>query len=168
MAYTYSKISSVTVGSGGSSSIDFIAIPQNYTDLKVVCSLRGTYAGAGDDVNVYFNGTNTNRSGKLLYGTGSSAASVGVNNHINLYPGSTATALTFSNGEFYIPNYTSSNFKSISGDSVTENNATLAYTDLTASLWSSTAAITSMTIYPQSGSWVQYSTATLYGIKAEV
>ncbi len=165
MATTYEAIATVTVGSGGAANIEFTSIPATYTDLKVVCSLRGTYAGDGDDVNVYFNGTNTNRSGKLLYGTGSAAASVNVNNHTNIYPGSTATASTFNNGEFYIPNYASSNFKSISGDSVTENNATLAYTDLTASLWSSTAAITSMTIYPNSGSWVQYSTATLYGIK---
>jgi hypothetical protein len=164
MANTYEAIATVEVGSGGAANIEFTSIPATYTDLKVVCSLRGTYAGITDDVNVYFNGTNTNRSAKLLYGTGAAAASVGVNDHIDLYPGSTATASTFSNGEFYIPNYTSSNFKSMSGDSVSENNATTAYTDLTASLWSATAAITSMTIYPQSGSWVEHSSATLYGI----
>jgi hypothetical protein len=39
----------------------------------------------------------------------------------------------------------------MSGDSVSENNATTAYTDLTASLWSATAAITSMTILSSIG-----------------
>jgi hypothetical protein len=54
----------------------------------------------------------------------------------------TATANTFGNTEFYIPNYTSSNYKSFSVDGVTENNATAAFA-LYAGLWSNTAAITS-------------------------
>jgi hypothetical protein len=38
--------------------------------------------------------------------------------------------------------------------------------NLTASLWSNTAAITSITVLPTTGtSFNQYSTATLYGIK---
>jgi hypothetical protein len=45
MAYTYSKIASVTIGSGGSSSINFIAIPQNYTDLILKLSARDDTAG---------------------------------------------------------------------------------------------------------------------------
>jgi hypothetical protein len=43
-----------------------------------------------------------------------------------------ATAGTFSNSEIYIPNYTSSNQKSFSSDSVTENNATSAIAILSA------------------------------------
>jgi hypothetical protein len=66
MANTYEAIATVEVGSGGAANIEFTSIPATYTDLKVVCSLRGTYAGITDDVNVYFNGTNTNRSAKLL------------------------------------------------------------------------------------------------------
>jgi hypothetical protein len=38
---------------------------------------------------------------------------------------------------------------------------------LGAGLWSSASAITSIKVYPiPSGVWVQYSTATLYGIKS--
>jgi len=164
MPNTYYLIEAKTL-SASAATVTFSSIPQTYTDLKLVYSVRGTYAGVGDDFNLYFNGTNTNRTGRFLYGTGAAAASTTATDHVGLYPASTATASTFSNGEVYIPNYTSSNFKSISGDSVTENNAATAYTDLTASLWSATAAITSLTVYPMSGSFVQYSTFYLYGIK---
>jgi hypothetical protein len=64
----------------------------------------------------------------------------------------------------YIPNYAGSSNKSVSIDSVTENNATGAYSGLTAALFASTAAITSFGISTGSN-FVQYSTATLYGIK---
>ena len=39
---TMTKLATVTVGSGGSSTITFSNIPQNYTDLVVKASLRGT------------------------------------------------------------------------------------------------------------------------------
>ena len=40
MATTFTKIASVTVGSGGASSIDFTSIPSTYTDLCVKLSTR--------------------------------------------------------------------------------------------------------------------------------
>jgi hypothetical protein len=81
----------------------------------------------------------------------------------------TATANTFGSTEIYIPNYTSGNYKSSSADSVTENNATTAYAQLAASLWNNTAPINSIKIFSANlGSIAQYSTAHLYGIKAEV
>jgi hypothetical protein len=47
---------------------------------------------------------------------------------------------------------------------VTEDNATLAWAYLSAALWSNSAAITSVKLIPNAGTFVQYSTATLYGI----
>jgi hypothetical protein len=41
----------------------------------------------------------------------------------NLAVGANSTASTFSNGEVYFPNYTSSNNKSFSADAVSEKNA---------------------------------------------
>jgi len=61
-------------------------------------------------------------------------------------PGSTATANTFGNGSLYIPNYAGATNKSLSFDSVAENNATSAWLQITAGLWSSTAAITRITL----------------------
>jgi len=151
-------------------SVTFSNIPQTgYTDLKVVMSVRATRSGAVTDImNVSFNGTSTNESSRRLEGNGSSASSAS-NSLLLAYQASStdATANTFGNAEFYIPNYTSSNFKSASNDGVSENNGTTAYAGFAANLWSNTAAITSITFTPDAGSdFVQYSSFSLYGLAA--
>jgi hypothetical protein len=165
MANTYTLISSATVGSGGAASMGFTSIPATYTDLLVKLSARTNRALTVDGVLISFNGSTSNFTNKYLEGDGSSASSSSTARVAANAPGATATASTFSNGEIYIPNYASANFKSLSSDSVTENNATGALTDLMANLWSDTAAITSITLTPLIGtSFDQYSTAYLYGI----
>ncbi len=157
---TYIQIgSTVTVGSGGASSIDFTSISSAYTDLVLkMCVAKTT----GDNVVLSLNGSSSNFSYRLLEGDGSSAASY--NNTTGRLGFASSNTTTFSSGDLYIPNYASSTNKSYSVDFVSENNATTAYADLTAGLWSNTAAITQVTISAQSGLFVQYSTATLYGI----
>ena len=169
MANTYLKIASVSLGSAAA-SIDFTSIPSTYTDLLLVHSTRSVSTGIAQASIIRFNGdtTSTNYTARRLLGSGSAASSDqtptissgGFSNN------SSATASTFSNTSVYIPNYASSNSKSLSIDTVTENNATEAYMALLAMRWSDTAAITSIVITNESGgNFVQYSTATLYGIK---
>lgn len=170
MANTFKKIQTVTVGSGGAASIDFTSIPQTYTDLKIVSSLRVTYDGGNSWIDgiVTFNGSTSGYSERFLYGDGSTVGSASQSSTGLKWAAfavdSGATASVFSNNELYIPNYTSSNNKSVSSDSVTENNGTVAQQSLHAGLWSNSAAITSVTLTPGFGSFVQYSTATLYGV----
>ena len=169
MANTYIYISSVTVGSGGASSIDFTSIPSTYTDLKLVASVRSTNAQVYSVLKTTFNGSTSGYSYKIFEGNGSSA-STGNNSSLTYFPwnegtGASATANTFGNAELYIPNYAGSTNKSLSSDGVSETNATLAYIDLIAGNWSNTAAITSISFIPDAGNWVQYSTVYLYGIK---
>jgi hypothetical protein len=162
---TFIKIASVTVGSGGASSIDFTSIPSTYTDLVIKISSRANVDTVSSLIS--FNGVTTNLSVRNLYGTGSATGSTSFSD-ARLYGNinsSVRTASTFANGEIYIPNYAGSANKSISADAVEENNGTTAFAGLSAALWSNTAAITSITLTPQTGSYVQYSTATLYGIK---
>jgi len=167
MATTYTLISSVTVGSGGAANIEFTSIPATYTDLVVKISPRTNRATlVADILSLSFNSNTSNRSVRELYGSGSSTFS---SNTTNMYAGyvpcAGATASTFGNVEIYIPNYTSVNNKSVSVDSVSENNATESYANLQANLWSNTAAITSITLTPVVGTlFNQYSTAYLYGI----
>ena len=164
MANTFKKIQTVNVGSGGSATIEFTSIPQTYTDLKLVVSLRTNNAGA-EAVMIEFNGSSANLSGRRIYGDGGSAASDTLTNIRFAVNTAADTASVFSNGEFYIPNYTSANNKSVSVDGVNETNGTNAVQSLVAGLWSNTAAITSIKLLGNnSGSFVQYSTATLYGI----
>jgi len=169
MATTYQAIATVEVGSGGAANIEFTSIPATYTDLLLKISSRGNTDLGTPALKIVINSdTGNNYTYRLLYGSGSAAASLsgtlayaysGAAND----PGDTAN--TFGNVEIYIPNYAGSNKKSISTDGITENNATAAIAALVAGLWDSTAAITSLTITIDGSNLVQYSTATLYGIK---
>ena len=168
MATTYTLISSVTVGSGGAANMQFTSIPATYTDLLLHISARSDEAGADwSEGRITFNGSSSGYSNLYVLGTGS-ATSSGTGTTAAVYGGrgtaGSATANTFGSSFVYIPNYTSSNYKSVSTDEVTENNATAALAFLNAGLWSNTAAITSITIVANPGNLVQYSTAYLYGI----
>ena len=167
MPVTFIKIASATVGAGGTASINFTSIPNTYTDLLVLVSLRSTRGGGNvADVRAEFNGVTTGYTAKRLYGDGSAVGSD--NSLASLGNASSQTANTFSSHYFYIPNYTSSNNKSFSLDSSTENNATGSYNTMSAYLWSNTAVITSVLIRDFSdgntNNLVQYTTAVLYGI----
>jgi hypothetical protein len=150
-------------------SVTFANIPQTgYTDLKIVASARSDRADTSDNAIISFNGLTTNLSYRYVQGNGASAtSSSGSTGYVGSIDGSTATSSTFGNAEYYIPNYTSSNYKSVSSDAVDETNATTAYATLTAQLWSNTAAITSINLKPQVGSnFLANSTFSLYGIAA--
>ena len=165
MANTFELIASSTVGAGGVSSIEFTSIASTWTDLVLVCSTRNTVAQTGDDVNLSINGSTSNFTFRYLYGNGSAASSAsGSTGYTGVTDAANATASTFGSMTIYIPNYAGSTNKSISTDSVFENNATPAGAMLLASLWSQTAAITSLRITGTSN-FAQYSTAYLYGVK---
>ena len=160
---------------GSAASVTFSNIPQTgYTDLRLVISVRDDQgSSSGQDIYIQFNGdTGANYSFKRIYGTGSAAASDGATSaatagRAGRTTGTTATASTFASNDIYIPNYTSSNQKSISIDGVEENNATASIMVLNAALWTGTAAISSLKIAPLAATnFVQYSTLSLYGIKA--
>jgi hypothetical protein len=163
---TFIKIASVTVGSGGAASMAFTSIPSTYTDLCLKVSARNTYASVSDWINIQFNSSTTGYSYRLLQGSGTTANSYsGSSQYSGDIDSANATASTFGSYELYLPNYAGSNYKSYSVDSVVENNATYAESNLLAGLLSNTAAIASVTVSPRNGTFVQYSTATLYGIK---
>jgi hypothetical protein len=164
---TYTQIgSAVTVGSGGAADITFSSIPATFTDLVIKVSARGSYSGGTIAFRLNPNGSTSNMTSKVLYGDGSAAASFSDTIAYGNIPASTSTSNTFGNLEFYLPNYASSNNKTISCDGVTENNATAALALFSASLWSDSTAISSIVLYPTVGTILQYSTATLYGIKS--
>jgi hypothetical protein len=163
---TYTLIQKATVGSAGATSIEFTSIPQTFTDLVVRSSLRSDQANLYASSTISLNNSTSNFTYRFVYGEGAAAASFSGSTNLSAdQNGDTATANTFSNFDMYIPNYTSSNYKSISQDSVTENNGTTAYAELGALLWSNTAAITSIKLSPASTKvWKQYSSISLYGV----
>jgi hypothetical protein len=169
MGVTYTLIKSVTVGSGGVANIEFTSIPQTYTDLLAVFSVRDTTSAVSVVSTLTVNAIANDYSFRRLRGSGSAADSYGESAQaaINLYNtsvGASATASTFSNYEIYIPRYAGSTNKSFSITSVTENNATEAFQVMFAGLLSNTAAITSLKV-TATALFAQYSSASLYGIK---
>ena len=175
MAANYVLLAKNVVGAAGASSVTFSNIPQTgYTDLVVKAKIRTNHSGTSDLAPMAFNGgpTGTSYSNRTVYGDYTAAysgSSSSGNSLVNVpVNGGGSTANTFSNTEWYIPNYTSSEYKSISVDTVGEGNSTSAnynYTQLTAGLWANTSAITSIYLSPYFGSlFSQYSTFYLYGV----
>lgn len=175
MALTYVTIASTSVPSGGASNIEFTSIPNTYTDLVIRWSLRSTEANNFTDqgFRVTFNNSTTGYSNRLLFGNLASPGSAN-NSSVSALQwvygnAANSTASTFGIGEMYITNYAGSTAKSISTDSMTENNnnndIVIAFT---AGYWNNTSAITSIKLATATGTWVQHSSATLYGIKNTV
>ena len=160
-------IETIEVGSGGAASIEFTGIAGTGQDLVILWSLRCTTSNATGSLTI--NGSDANRAWLTLYGTGNSAGG-------NAYTSSNISAMqvenadtanTFSNGQLYISNYASSANKSMSVDSVTENNGTVAQSVLQAISWAQTAAITSLKLNARSGNLAEFSSASLYMITAD-
>ena len=161
-------IETITVGETSVANITFSNIPQTYTDLVLVLSGRTTQSSLADSIYFTFNSSTSNFSSRVIYNDGSSASIFTQARYAGSQPGSTATTSTFSNIEIYIPGYTNNRNKSYLVDSVSENNSTTGYIYSAAGLWSDTSAINSIVLTPNAGSFVQHSTATLYGVTAFV
>jgi len=164
MPLTYYEIASVTVGSGGASSMTFSSIPQTYTDLKLVISGRSSDTNFGYQIRL--NNTTTSYSGRWIEAVGTSPSSYTNSDALGGYlTYSTQTANTFCNSEAYIPNYIGSSNKSYSIDTAQESNSTTGvYSAMGAMLRSNTDPITSIVLTINT-LFVQHTTATLYGIK---
>jgi hypothetical protein len=163
---TFTLIAAVTVGSGGAANIDFSSIPATYTDLVLKVSGRGTVvrASGGYYYEVSINGLTTNQTTRYINGNGTSATSGNFARLFGYMSDSGTTASTFGNDEWYFTNYSGSTNKSVSLDSVNENNGTLADMNILAGLWSASAAINQLTLTPDGGNFAQHSTAYLYGV----
>ena len=150
-------------------SVTFDNLPTSgYTDLKIVASARTT-GSSTDVIYISLNGSASNFSGIYMQGAGSGTpVSQSLARFAGQVIGTSFTASTFANTEIYIPNAFGLRAKSFSVDTVTENNATLAYATLISGLWNpaTQAAISSITLTPGNGSFDTNSTFSLYGIAA--
>jgi hypothetical protein len=161
---TMTLIETITVGSGGAASIEFTGIPQDGKDLQVLVSGRASQTIFRMTLN---SDTGSNYNQVIIRGNGST---VSTDSYafgfllIGEQSTSAYTADTFGNGCIYISNYTSAVAKSISADSVSENNSTTANQLLVAGSYSGTSAITSLQLVQSSGSFLEHSTASLYSI----
>jgi|688.fasta_scaffold638192_2 hypothetical protein len=152
----------ITIPSGGGTQMIFSNIPQTGKDLLLVGSIRIDFSTNFADAVIY---TNSSAAGnaRSLFGNGSSASS-GNQTYTRIYAGTTgslATANTFSSFSFYLPNYTGSQTKVMSGDGVTEHNGTEAAQSIDAITSTQTAAVTSFGL-AAGVNFIQGSTVSLY------
>lgn len=166
MANTYTLIEAKTLGSAVA-SVTFSSIPQTYTDLQLLVSSRATQNVTRELIKIYPNGSTTSNNRILLFGydSGSTASGADTDKSIGWQSGNSTTANTFTSASVYFPNYTSTNYKSYSADVVAENNSSTSWiVNLNASLWSNTAALTSIEIACETSTFAVNSTFYLYGI----
>jgi hypothetical protein len=164
MSSTYEKIATTTLGTTAA-DVTFSAITGSYTDLVLVLNLKGT---VNNYPRVQYNSdTGSNYSRTYLAGTGSAASSGRASNQTYMYfveAASTGTSGMSLNNIIQVFNYSNTTtFKTAIG----RGNSASSGVDAIVNLWRSTSAITSIKIYPDTGSWAADSTFTLYGIKAE-
>jgi hypothetical protein len=161
-------ISTVTTSTTGTTNLTISSIPQTATDLLAVFSGRRIESNSPFAVeNIYFgiNGSVTAITTRYLVGTGSAASSsTDAFGLIGYIPSADATSNTFGSISIYIANYAGATNKSLSVDGVTENNATTARQIITAGLWPSTTAATSVNIGLVSGTLSIGSSLSLYAI----
>ena len=173
MTIAMQPIYTQTVGSGGVASVTFNNIPQTFTDLKVVISGR---VSASTGYLGFFPNNNTSGIYSYIYigmnpVAGTAYTGVTANSAYGFFAYNAAAsnvANSFSNNEFYIPNYTGSNYKSCILDGVSEDNAVGGNSSISPSafLMNNTAPITSIVVKDTvtSSNLVQYTTISLYGI----
>ena len=163
-------IEHIEVTAASQASITFSSIPTDgtYTDLLVVASFRGTRSSVFNMIGIEFNGSSSNLTSGILQGDGASISSFSQTDIDDAAStGNTATTNAYGSTQFYILNYAGSTAKSVSIDSVSENNGTTAYQTLTAGLWNDTSAINEVRLFVRAGfNILQYSSATLFGITA--
>jgi len=168
----FESIATVTVGSGGAASISFTSIPGTYQHLQVRGILRHSSTGAsGGYAGFRFNSdTGSNYGYHALWGDGSSIYSDGLQSQTTLIVNRCTTATqTASNFGAYVVDIldyasTSKNTTTRALAGYDNNGSGLLY--VKSGLWLNTSAITSITVSPNAGSWVQHSTLALYGVKA--
>ena len=162
-------IASTLVGSGGSSVITFNDIPQTYKHLQVRLMANST---ANADVFFQLNGdTGANYTRHYVYGSGTAAAAGASTSMVSGslgYVALTSNTNMFGVAVFDLLDYTNTNknktTRSLTGYDANGSGLIVFYS----SLWQSTAAVTSISIFtnPQSTSnFGQYTRASLYGIK---
>jgi hypothetical protein len=168
MPGSYESIATVTVGSGGASSIDFTNIPSTYSHLQIRAITKGSTTSR---IWMRFNNvsTGTPYDYHSLYGNGTSAGAIADTSENEIWlavDGQSATTDTFTGLIVDILDYSNTNknktTRSLGGHSIDSASYWIVWFE--SGLWRSTNAINRITLTASSGTFSQYSTFALYGV----
>jgi len=169
MAQTYEPIATYTAGAGGVTSFEFTSIPQTFTDLRVIHSMRMKSSAA----NVYNKFTYNNVTTGSIYGylrwyqAGSTALQQGTANDYQPAAATLTSTTIPVVTTMDIFGYSNATIKKTSIFTVNQNTGASGWYIIHPCSFIDNTAITSIKIEDAFGNgFAEYSTATLYGIKA--
>jgi len=149
-------------------SVTFSSIPATFTHLQLRITARST---GSLDVIYRLNGDTTaaNYRTHLLYGNGTSATSGTIANEAYITDIASTSTIADAFGVAVVDflDYANTNKYKVSRSlGGFDMNGATGYILLISSLWQNTNAITSITMNPITGSFAQYSSFALYGIRS--
>ena len=169
----YDALATVTVPSGGVSSITFSGIPSTYTHLQ----LRGFALETAGANGIYMviranSDSGANYSSHSLYGNGSGASANGGGSQTSFFTGPNSGPTSNSNPTVLVMDLldysNTSKYKTFRTLIGCDNNGS-GSVDLASGSWQNTSAITSLTFLAYSqgvaSTFAQYSTFSLYGVR---
>lgn len=174
MQRTYDKLYETTLA-GTTTVVTISNIPQTYTDLVLVASMRSTRTDAGS-AKVYIrpNGSTSGNDyqgysmGALLNGAYVDSLVRGIlggTYTVGIMLSATALASSYSGARVTFYNYASNMPKVIYGESGGSNNSNDGRIELGGSHWDQTNPITSLQIYSGSNDLAAGTTISLYGVR---
>ena len=166
---SFESIATSVVGSGGSSYVEFTSIPATYKHLQI---RQITYGTQSDNCAAQFNAdTGNNYARHFIYGDGGGNAYAGEGTGINYVNfGYVAGANSVSSNKFSsaitdVLDYSSnSKYKTVRCSAGQDANGS-GLVVLYSGIWLNMNVISSIKIFPGSGSFSQHSHFALYGIK---
>lgn len=168
---SYESIQTYTVGAGGSSSITFSSIPSTYKHLQFRVLAKSSNGSDYGSVNRFNSDSGSNYvQYHQIYGQGSSATAtagaLSANNMEFLYmPGTNRSSSTFGAYVIDILDYTNTNKnKTVRNLGGFDDNGA-GYIIQRSHLWMNTNAIDTISFISSAGTFAQYSSFALYGIK---
>jgi hypothetical protein len=170
-ASNYESISTITVGSGGVTNVEFTSIPATYTHLQLRCTVKAINVNIDrTNMNITINSGTQNVYSHRLTGDGSAVSSTNNNGYYYgmLVPGTTSYTNLFTGAVIDFLDYANTNKnKTVRGFGGFDNNGS-GFVILASCLFNTTTAISSIKIETDGGAftgWAEYSSFALYGIK---
>jgi hypothetical protein len=161
---SYESIQTVTVGSGGAASISFTSIPATYTHLQIRGISKNTTTSTDCNITINSGTAAAYRHQLIGDGSGTSAIANSGNAYLIMTAGS-GGANVFDASVVDFLDYASTNknrvVRVLSGRDL--NGSGLISSG--SALWTTTTAISQISITPFSGNIAEYSSFALYGIK---